>query len=378
MGIFKKLFGKKKLESAENVDETLKNEFKLPEIKTQVVIKTSSAIQEENTYSRSFKFKEEAIKITQFNKRLKTIAKSDSYKKAYEDYNLFIIANKEKIEFEDKYRLVNNFVNIQKKSKINTSDIAEFVSNELNQFKEYAAFDSLLRKAKLIAKFDTLSALTFLQEQNDSIDLQNSNPEIFIESNFMEAELLLKRKEFDKAFKTLNKSSRTLPQLSQFNYINWQRKQSQLRAEICFTEPKPKMGSYLYNELRSFHLSTLQEIANFPHWTAFHNWETKSFESSWPFDSNKRLDVALTELGLLKYRNEILKEQFTFSYKKLPFIYGIPKEYAAIRNKKIEREEIIKRARVGRKLNEKFLDEEIIEISDAIEKSFKKYKAAKE
>lgn len=375
MGLFKKLFGKKTKESATNVEKNTRIDIKLPKIKTQVVIESSSEPIEENTYNRIFKFNQKEIKITEFNNELTKRSKNENYESIYSDYTLFVNTNQDEIEFEDKLRLVNNFVNIQKKSEIEVSCIAEFVTNELTEFDEYSAFENIIRRAKLLSKFDKLSALVFLQEQNQSTELQNNHPRIFIESNFMEAELLLKRKEFDKAFKTLNKSSRTLPQLSQFDYISWQRKQSDLRAEICFTESKPKMDSYLYNELRSFHLSTLQEIANFPYWTSFHNWESKSLENQWPFNDNKRFDQALTELGLLEKKDEILKEQFNFSYKRLPILYGIPDEYIKPRQENIEREEVFSRARIGRKLNEKFLDEEIIEISEAIEKTFEKYKS---
>lgn len=375
MGIFKKLFGKKTKEPVIDVKTTSSNEISLPKIKTQIIVKSSSEPPEENTYSRVFVFKQTEIKITEFNRDLTKRSKNENYENIFADFTLFVKSNQKVIEFEDKFRLVNNFVNIQKKSKIEVVAIAQFVENELTEFNEYTEFENTIKRAKLLSKIDKLYGLEFLQKQNQSEEFQNSYPEIFIESNFMEAELLLKAKDFDKAFKTLNKSSRTLPRLSQFDYISWQRKQSEMRAEICFTENKPKMGSYLYNELRSFHLSTLKEIANFPHWTAFHTWKNKSFENQWPFNDNKRFDQALEELGLTENKDEILKEQFNFAYNRLPVIYGIPDEYNKQKNDKLEREEVIARARIGRKLNEKFLDEEIVEISQAIENTFEKYKS---
>jgi hypothetical protein len=160
-----------------------------------------------------------------------------------------------------------------------------------------------------------------------------------------ESEILLKNKEYDKAYKKANEASLLIAKtISKFpdvyergiyygNLVNIK----DIQGEICIKEKNPNYDFYLIFYLESFALDIANNLNNFPHLSTFYYRKEIQFgpysddfgaisEEISP-DEDTDVFVSFKKLKIFKWRNDILKEYMNFIYTELPEIYGIPSDF---------------------------------------------------
>jgi hypothetical protein len=160
-----------------------------------------------------------------------------------------------------------------------------------------------------------------------------------------ESGTFLKKKEYDKAYSTLNKASLLISKtISKFpevyergiyygNLITIKDKQ----GDICIKEKNPNYDYFLIFYLESFALDIARDLNCFPHLSGFYYRKESQFA---PYsddfgsvsleistDEDNDIFVSLKKLKIFQWRNEILKEYLDFIYTELPEIYGIPSDF---------------------------------------------------
>ncbi len=383
MSLFTKLFGKKKNQADHQVEASkLKKQIERKSIDASGKVTTSTEFitPKQRTYSKSFALRKEQITITNFNKKLTNVYKTDGYSSANKLFQEFYKNNRSQIEFEDARRLVNNFINIKRKEKFSAQDIRVMIDSRLTDYSEFSELENIVGIAKMYNKFDINMALEFVSNYSRQHEGSSVNVTKLVELIALESEYLIKLGKFDEAFRNLRRTSILLPKLDQFDYIRWSGRISSMNAEICYSENNPKYDGFLFYEYSRFLLTLLSEIASFPICPNFFRWKSENMESKWPLYGDKRIDKALEALEVTETKDNMLHELFVFGYNKLPEIYGIPAEYNT--REKIDRtfetasenyESFSKMNRIGEELKAKFLDVEVYEIHTKVKAILQKY-----
>jgi hypothetical protein len=183
-------------------------------------------------------------------------------------------------------------------------------------------------------------------------------------------------KNYDNAFKAINKASQFLPAFTDHtNYILDLMQIKNRAASICARDKNPDYESCLIFTLEVDALDTLNDLAAFPFLQGFYYRRENQFSFK-PDDLSDTMGNALKDLKIYDNRKDFIAEFTKFKYDELPIIYGIPSKYIekptrsiSIRDK--EWDELYNR--LPNELHQKTIDFAVIEIYNFVTRLIKKY-----
>ena len=305
---------------AKSLRETTEGNI-LDENKVIILNNTEEEPPKVDTYQKLFKFKGNGIFITQFNSELKKIYPNKNYLECFDSINSFLEENINDLTFTDAYRLINNFVDIMKKEKISTEVILEYINRSLSKYSEYNESINLIQKSSIFNKVNNLVALEFTQNAYKTLVLNDSNTMIYLELVLYEVSILIKLKRFDNAIISLSSLPSIIENLVPFQNLKYTIKYFDILSQIELKKSLTNYNSYFVYCLIKYLLNIFEFIDRFPISSSFF-W-AKNNNKDYIFYENKEFDKALTEISLIKNKEEIIREVKYFAFNKLPIIYGI-------------------------------------------------------
>jgi hypothetical protein len=270
-----------------------------------------------------FDFKDSRISISEFEKVITNLNKK-SIKEALNSVSE--ITNRNYLDFPEISRILRTIIPLMKKTK-SYSD--EELNNYIFSFKEifnnqYKP-ESVPKIASILKGISLSHSIDFLE--NCLLYFQDSkvNRISLFEVAISLSDLYNRNKEFDCAFKTLNRASFFINcPTDQFEYL-WKLKiLNEKYADICFNEKNPKYDFYLNYYLIAFALDIARDLTAFPHLYPFYFRKKNQYS----LNDDENIDIALEQLHMIKYKNQIFLEYNNFIYNELLIIYGIPIKYS--------------------------------------------------
>lgn len=160
-----------------------------------------------------------------------------------------------------------------------------------------------------------------------------------------EGNILLKHKEYDKAYKKVSEASLLIantisrcPDAYERNiYYGNLIKIKDIQGDICIKEKNPKYDYFLIFYLESFALDIARDLNSFPHLSGFYyrkelqyapySDDFGSISEEISPDKDTDVFVSFKKLKIFQWRNDILREYLDFIFAELPIIYGIPSDW---------------------------------------------------
>jgi len=177
----------------------------------------------------------------------------------------------------------------------------------------------------------------------------------------------LRNGENDKAWKILNIDPRLAQTFNSDSAILTQINFCKQRAKILKKEKN--FEGLLFQELKTYLLSVLNEISKFPFGSEYVWFENNCSSEESILLENKNITTALKELSIAEHRDNIFKSISDFAFSELPKIYGIENEILHINISDLEPMKFVALNREIEKLNGKSIDIEIYKMSELIKSS---------
>ncbi|MBI5541080.1 MAG: hypothetical protein HY951_13525 [Bacteroidia bacterium] len=222
--------------------------------------------------------------------------------------------------FDDSYRLVNNFLNYLQKEKIRSADRIEFIDLSFSKYNDYN-LSFCCKLAMLYEKADIEKALEYINTIEITERYNNTEFKYLIELIILKSKLLFEKKEFDLSFKNLINASMFLPKLDRFEYLEFSSRIDNLNAQICLVEEK--YWDYLYFHLCSSMFILLAKISDFPQLTGFYYWK----QNQYIFWDEIETQNVFEKLNIINKSLDIHNELLLYGYEVLPKNYGIIEKY---------------------------------------------------
>jgi len=275
-----------------------------------------------NSEKELFDYKDNRISISNFEKEIIRLSKSpiqDTLNAVTE------ISNKNYLAFPAIARILRSVIPLMAKSKRFTDEeLINYIFSFKDIFNHQYKPESVPKIANILKKISTDQAIDFLENSLSYFQETRVDRISLFDLTIALSDLYLKNKEYDEAFKTINRASFFVNKpTDQFEYL-WKLKIiNEKSADICYNEKNPKYDFYLHYQLIGFTLDIARDLTAFPHLYPYYFRKKNQYS----LDDNECIDLALEKLKMLKYKKTIFTEFNNFIYNELPIIYGIPIKY---------------------------------------------------
>ncbi|KQK26097.1 hypothetical protein AR438_10980 [Chryseobacterium aquaticum] len=211
-----------------------------------------------------YNFRDKNYKVSGFKTFLTNQLKKHPAETVYQFLIEFIHNN----NFEDKdlMSILDRFIDYSKRTGEKSETIFAFVSSKLEQFPARTANESILPISKLLQQIDNNYALNFLERNLDNLQ---DNTKEKVQSLLFKVDLLIERKELDKAFAVLRDCLNQSYDLNIFDSLESKRTIYEKMSFIGDLESKSNVAIIYYIYYCAFQASL--EFLHFPYLDTYRN-----------------------------------------------------------------------------------------------------------
>lgn len=211
-----------------------------------------------------YNFRDKNYKISKFKTFLTNELKKQEIETVYQFLLEFIQSND--FEYKDMLSILSRYIDYSHRFNVNAVKIYEFVNYSLEKYADKDKIENVLPISNLIYQINADYSLKFIDENLDKID---NNTKEKVEILLFKADILIERKEFDKAFSLLRDCSNQSYDLYIFDSLELKRTIYEKMAIIGELEKKSDVAVNYYIYYSAFQASL--EFLNFPYLNTYRN-----------------------------------------------------------------------------------------------------------
>ncbi len=211
-----------------------------------------------------YNFRDKNYKISKFKTFLTNELKKQEIETVYQ-FLLEFIQNND-FEYKDMLSILSRYIDYSHRFNVNAVKIYEFVNYSLEKYADKDKIENVLPISNLIYQINADYSLKFIDENLDKID---NNTKEKVEILLFKADILIERKEFDRAFSLLRDCSNQSYDLYIFDSLELKRTIYEKMAIIGELEKKSDVAVNYYIYYSAFQASL--EFLNFPYLNTYRN-----------------------------------------------------------------------------------------------------------
>ena len=211
-----------------------------------------------------YNFRDKNYKISKFKTFLTNELKKQEIETVYQFLLEFIQSND--FEYKDMLSILSRYIDYSHKFNVKEVKIYEFVNYNLEKYADKDKIENVLPTSNLIYQISADYSLKFIDENLDKID-NNTKEKVAI--LLFKADILIERKEFDKAFSLLRDCSNQSYDLYIFDSLELKRTIYEKMAIIGELEKKSDVAINYYIYYSAFQASL--EFLHFPYLNTYRN-----------------------------------------------------------------------------------------------------------
>ena len=211
-----------------------------------------------------YNFRDKNYKVSKFKTFLTNELKKQEIETVYQFLLEFIQSND--FEYKDMLSILSRYIDYSHRFNVNAVKIYEFVNYSLEKYADKDKIENVLPISNLIYQINADYSLKFIDENLDKID---NNTKEKVEILLFKADILIERKEFDKAFSLLRDCSNQSYDLYIFDSLELKRTIYEKMAIIGELEKKSDVAVNYYIYYSAFQASL--EFLNFPYLNTYRN-----------------------------------------------------------------------------------------------------------
>ena len=211
-----------------------------------------------------YNFRDKNYKISKFKTFLTNELKKQEIETVYQFLLEFIQSND--FEYKDMLSILSRYIDYSHKFNVIEVKIYEFVNYNLEKYADKDKIENVLPTSNLIYQINADYSLKFIDENLDKID---NNTKEKVEILLFKADILIERKEFDKAFSLLRDCSNQSYDLYIFDSLELKRTIYEKMAIIGELEKKSDVAINYYIYYSAFQASL--EFLDFPYLNTYRN-----------------------------------------------------------------------------------------------------------
>lgn len=211
-----------------------------------------------------YNFRDKNYKISKFKTFLTNELKKQEIETVYQFLLEFIQSND--FEYKDMLSILSRYIDYSHRFNVNAVKIYEFVNYSLEKYADKEKIENVLPISNLIYQINADYSLKFIDENLDKID---NNTKEKVEILLFKADILIERKEFDKAFSLLRDCSNQSYDLYIFDSLELKRTIYEKMAIIGELEKKSDVAVNYYIYYSAFQASL--EFLDFPYLNTYRN-----------------------------------------------------------------------------------------------------------
>ena len=211
-----------------------------------------------------YNFRDKNYKISKFKTFLTNELKKQEIETVYQFLLEFIQSND--FEYKDMLSILSRYIDYSHRFNVNAVKIYEFVNYSLEKYADKDKIENVLPISNLIYQINADYSLKFIDENLDKID---NNTKEKVEILLFKADILIERKEFDKAFSLLRDCSNQSYDLYIFDSLELKRTIYEKMAIIGELEKKSDVAVNYYIYYSAFQASL--EFLDFPYLNTYRN-----------------------------------------------------------------------------------------------------------
>ena len=211
-----------------------------------------------------YNFRDKNYKISKFKTFLTNELKKQEIETVYQFLLEFIQSND--FEYKDMSSILSRYIDYSHRFNVNAVKIYEFVNYSLEKYADKDKIENVLPTSNLIYQISADYSLKFIDENLDKID-NNTKEKVAI--LLFKADILIERKEFDKAFSLLRDCSNQSYDLYIFDSLELKRTIYEKMAIIGELEKKSDVAINYYIYYSAFQASL--EFLHFPYLNTYRN-----------------------------------------------------------------------------------------------------------
>ena len=211
-----------------------------------------------------YNFRDKNYKISKFKTFLTNELKKQEIETVYQFLLEFIQSND--FEYKDMLSILSRYIDYSHRFNVNAVKIYEFVNYSLEKYADKDKIENVLPTSNLIYQISADYSLKFIDENLDKID-NNTKEKVAI--LLFKADILIERKEFDKAFSLLRDCSNQSYDLYIFDSLELKRTIYEKMAIIGELEKKSDVAVNYYIYYSAFQASL--EFLDFPYLNTYRN-----------------------------------------------------------------------------------------------------------
>lgn len=238
-----------------------------------------------------YNFRNKNYKISSFKTFLTNQLKKQTIETIFEFLTEFIQNNN--FEYKDIFSILDRYIDYSKRIEGDSEKTFEYVTNNLEKFPEKNAIDSILPMSNLYYKIKSDYALNFLDENLEKL---THNTKEKIQALLFKSDILVEKKEFDKAFSLLRDCSNQSYNLYIFDSLELKRTIYEKMAIIGELENKSDVAINYYIYYCAFQASL--EFLHFPYLETYRNFRISYSIIENPEDEIIQLDKHLEKLNI--------------------------------------------------------------------------------
>ena len=211
-----------------------------------------------------YNFRDKNYKVSKFKTFLTNELKKQEIETVYQFLLEFIQSND--FEYKDMLSILSRYIDYSHRFNVNAVKIYEFVNYSLEKYADKDKIENVLPTSNLIYQISADYSLKFIDENLDKID---NNTKEKVEILLFKADILIERKEFDKAFSLLRDCSNQSYDLYIFDSLELKRTIYEKMAIIGELEKKSDVAVNYYIYYSAFQASL--EFLDFPYLNTYRN-----------------------------------------------------------------------------------------------------------
>ena len=211
-----------------------------------------------------YNFRDKNYKVSKFKTFLTNELKKQEIETVYQFLLEFIQSND--FEYKDMLSILSRYIDYSHRFNVNAVKIYEFVNYSLEKYADKDKIENVLPISNLIYQINADYSLKFIDENLDKID---NNTKEKVEILLFKADILIERKEFDKAFSLLRDCSNQSYDLYIFDSLELKRTIYEKMAIIGELEKKSDVAVNYYIYYSAFQASL--EFLDFPYLNTYRN-----------------------------------------------------------------------------------------------------------
>ena len=211
-----------------------------------------------------YNFRDKNYKISKFKTFLTNELKKQEIETVYQFLLEFIQSND--FEYKDMLSILSRYIDYSHRFNVNAVKIYEFVNYSLEKYADKDKIENVLPISNLIYQINADYSLKFIDENLDKID---NNTKEKVEILLFKADILIERKEFDRAFSLLRDCSNQSYDLYIFDSLELKRTIYEKMAIIGELEKKSDVAVNYYIYYSAFQASL--EFLDFPYLNTYRN-----------------------------------------------------------------------------------------------------------